>query len=107
MREIANRDELETAVNAKTLTLVWYSAHWCRPCRRIDAAAAQAAADAGRITFVYCDIDKVSTAVHLHSINRIPTFILFRDGREVQRLGSSDTAEIVAWIASAKREGVD
>ena len=99
MRELNNREELELAVSTKTPHLVWYSARWCGPCRRINADAIQIAATAAHVTFVHCDVDKVSMAVHLHSISRIPTFVLFCEGREIQRLGSSDTAEIVAWLA--------
>jgi thioredoxin 1 len=98
MRELNTREELEIAADSKTPTLVWYSANWCGPCRRINATTVEDAATKAGITFAHCDVDKVSMAVHIHSISRIPTFVLFRDGREVQRLGSADTAEITAWI---------
>ena len=94
MRELTTREELDTT----TPTLIWYSAEWCGPCRRIDTAAVQAAADTAHIDFAHCDVDKISMAVHVHSISRIPTFILFRDGREIARIGSADTTEIIAWI---------
>lgn len=94
MRKITTREELDTTIP----TLIWYSAHWCGPCRRINAVTIEAAATKAGIAFAHCDVDKVSMAVHIHSISRIPTFILFRDGREIARIGSADTAEIVAWI---------
>lgn len=100
MRELATREELESAAADKTPHLIWYSATWCGPCRRIDAAAVETAATKAGITFAHCDVDRVSMAVHLHSINRIPTFVLFREDREIARIGSSDTAEITAWIAA-------
>lgn len=98
MREIADREELDLVVADTLPQLVWYSAAWCGPCRRIDEDALQAAADLVHTGLSHCDIVKVPMAVHIHSISRIPTVILFREGREVQRLGSSDTAEIIEWL---------
>jgi thioredoxin 1 len=100
MHEIESRAQLEAAAASPTPTLIWYSARWCAPCRRINADAVQAAATDAKITFVHCDVDTVSMAVHLHSIDRIPTFILWKQGRELARLNSADTAEIARWIRS-------
>jgi thioredoxin 1 len=102
MIELQSREQLETAANAATAypVLIWYSARWCAPCRRIDAIAVQNAATDAKFTFAHCDVDKVSLAVHLHGIDRIPTFILFHRGAEISRLNSATTSEITAWIAA-------
>ena len=102
MIEIISREQLETAANSSTThpVLIWYSAKWCAPCRRIDAIAVQNAATAASLTFAHCDVDKVSLAVHIHSIERIPTFVLFHRGQEIARLNSADTAQNKNWIAT-------
>jgi thioredoxin-like negative regulator of GroEL len=100
MHELHTREELEAAANSKTPTLVWYSAAWCGPCRRINATTVEVAATKAGITFAHCDVDRVSMAVHIHSISRIPTFVLFRAGNEIARISSPDTAEITAWIST-------
>lgn len=104
MKELTSREILEAEIsNPTSSTLVWYSASWCNPCRRIDATAVQNAASVARITFAHCDVDKVPMAVHLHSISRIPTFVLFREGNELARLNSANTDEIIAWITRNAR----
>ena len=98
MKELANRTALEAAIASATPTLIWFSARWCKPCRRLDAIAIQNAAATSHLDFVHCDVDAVSMAVHICAISTIPTFVLYRGGHELGRIASSDTAEVTAWI---------
>lgn len=100
MKELANRTALEAAITSDTPTLVWFSARWCKPCRRLDVAAIQNAAATSHLDFVHCDVDAVSMAVHICAISTIPTFVLYHSGCELGRIASSDTAEVTKWIAA-------
>jgi thioredoxin 1 len=67
--------------------LVDFWASWCAPCRTmspiIDAVAAEYA---GRIKVVKLNIDENQSSAAKYVIMSIPTMILFKEGKEIERL---------------------
>ena len=73
-------------LQAEGLVLVDFWAAWCPPCRRL-APTVEALAEAyvGRLTVVKVDVDESPATAGSYGIQSIPTLILFRDGRMVDR----------------------
>ena len=72
-------------------------APWCGPCRMVAPVLDELAAEmAGRVRFAKLNVDEnPATAERFHA-RSIPTLIVFKDGREVDRLiGVQPRAEIV------------
>ena len=79
--------------------LVWFSATWCGPCKRMDRNALITAA--GPLPFyIYhiADGDSITAACRIRTV---PTFIVFEGGKAIARLSSSDTAAACAFIVQA------
>ena len=75
-------------------------APWCGPCRAmspaVEAVAEKLAADA---TVVKVNVDDNPTVSSKYNIRGIPTLILFKDGKEANRLvGLSSQEQIAALI---------
>jgi thioredoxin 1 len=67
--------------------LVEFSAPWCPPCKRLAPVLHELSAEyAGRIRFAEIDTDEHIDTAAAHAVQIMPTLILFRGGREVQRL---------------------
>jgi thioredoxin 2 len=71
-------------------------AEWCGPCRMmapmIDELAAQMA---GRVRFAKVNIDENPATASRFNVRSIPTLLVLRDGREVDRIvGMQPKAEI-------------
>lgn len=83
------------------LCLVVVSASWCGPCRQLHAeldAHGQTLRDAGVSWEILTD-DRA--AVKRYEVDRYPTILFLRDGKEVaRRTGYSSAADLAAWVAA-------
>ena len=87
MIPIVTDDSFPAAVlEADAPVLVDFTAAWCPPCRVMKPVLAELAADRDDLRIVQLDVDADQRTAAELGVLSMPTFILFRDGREVQRL---------------------
>lgn len=82
-------------------------AAWCAPCRMIAPILDELAAEmAGRVRFAKLNVDENPSTAARFGVRSIPTLLVFRDGREVDRLvGVQPRAEIARRIERAAGPG--
>ena len=73
-------------LEAGTPVLVDFTAAWCPPCRVMKPVLAELAAEREDVKIVQLDVDADQRTAAEYGVLSMPTFILFKDGREVQRL---------------------
>jgi thioredoxin 1 len=85
-----------------TPVLVDFTAAWCPPCRVMKPVLAELAAEREDVKIVQLDVDADQRTAAEYGVLSMPTFILFKDGREVQRLvGARPRRRLEAELAQS------
>lgn len=79
--------------------LVDFMADWCPPCRLL-APTLQAVADelAGSARIVKVDVDENSVSTQRYGVKGMPTLILFKNGKEEERIVGAVSKEVISRL---------
>lgn len=84
--EVSDAD-VEAFVGRHDVAVVDVWAEWCGPCRRLAPMIEDLAQDlAGRVAFGKLDADDNPATVRSHGIEAIPTLLVYKEGRLVDRI---------------------
>src|SRR5207245_9637571 len=88
MKDIIHADDSNfSSMIASGVILVDFSAEWCAPCRMLTPILETLASEmAEKLTIVKLDVDEAQKTAASFRIMRVPTMILFKDGKEVNRI---------------------
>lgn len=97
----ADDESFEAVVGGAALPVlvdVW--APWCGPCRQIAPVVEQLSRDlAGRLKVAKVNADMSPRVSQQHGVSSIPTLLLYRDGKEVDRMvGAAPAPQLQAWV---------
>lgn len=77
----------EEVVNSSELTIVDFWAPWCGPCRKLGPVLDEIAQDfEGKVKIVKLNTDENLKTAKDYSVSGLPTLLLFKDGKAVERL---------------------
>lgn len=86
-QEVTDATFEANVINAQKPTLVDFWATWCAPCRMIAPVLEEIAAEnEGKLTVAKVDVDGNPGIATNYGIQSIPTLILFKGGKPVERL---------------------
>ncbi len=84
---VSDAEFRKTVLEADVPVLVDFWAAWCGPCRMIAPSVEEIAKDyAGKALVAKMDTDANPQTPHKYGIMGIPTLIIFKNGKEVDRI---------------------
>ena len=98
--EVTDQTFDQEVTRAGTPVLVDFFATWCAPCKAIAPVLDEISRDlAGKLKVVKVDIDAAEELASSFAITAVPTLVLMKGGREVQRLAPARSkGDLVAQI---------
>lgn len=100
---IHSRSELETKLNAAAklsrLTVLYFTATWCGPCRHISPVYASLAGKYPNVVFLKVDIDETRDVASQYNISSVPTFFFLKNGKEIDKVVGADKSSLEKMIA--------
>jgi thioredoxin 1 len=84
--------ELQALMAANTYVAVDFYADWCPPCKQIAPIFARLAtqhAVPGQLAFAKVNVDHAQDVARAYRITAMPTFLFFKDGKQVAVNGNA------------------
>lgn len=100
---VNSASEFDSVVSSEVPTLVDFWAEWCPPCRVLGPMLERLAPEvAPHATLVKVDVDAVPDLAARFQIRGIPTMVILKSGREVDRMvGLVPVEEITRRLLAA------
>ena len=92
-----NSKNFEEEVKSGKVTLVDFFATWCGPCKMLGPVLEQVADEVkDKVNIVKLDIDESLETAKQFGVMSVPTMVIFKDGKEVDRIvGLRQKAQIL------------
>ena len=83
---IMTDEEFDDIIGSKDICVVDFSASWCGPCRMMAPVLEDVSAKyKGKYMFYQIDIDSAEELANKFNVTAVPTIIVFKKGKEVDR----------------------
>jgi thioredoxin 1 len=82
-------------------TILYFTADWCQPCKKVKPIVEELNRESFPGIFQVIDVDIEKEMAQTFKIKSVPTFILFDEGEEVNRIiGAQSRQALLEFIAN-------
>jgi thioredoxin 1 len=84
---LLTEENFDGVIKENSLVLVDFYADWCGPCKMMAPIVEEIASEVeGKVAVGKVNVDESSGLASKYQVFSIPTFVIFKDGKEIDRL---------------------
>lgn len=104
MEQLNDKNFEEKVLQSTDVVLVDFFATWCGPCQMLGPVLETVQEEMGeKVKIMKLDVDEGMNTARRFGVMSVPTMIIFKDGKEVQRIvGLRQKAQIVGALEEIK-----
>ena len=97
-----NLEAFAAEIRSKPKVVIQFCAEWCGACAVISPMVKQLHQEYAKrgVDYIYVDVDECSEVTKKYHVTKIPCFIFFQNGTEVQRVEGSELKEPLELFAN-------
>jgi thioredoxin 1 len=100
LKHLNNKDFESEVINSKKAILVDFFATWCGPCKMLSPVLEKISTSRADFDIAKIDVDQEQSLASTYGIEVVPTMLIFKDGKVVDKLeGYVDENTIVSKMS--------
>lgn len=100
MKEL-EQDNLQQIIEGKNLVFVQYGAGWCGNCKIMKPKFKKFASETPSAEFYYVDAEKFPASRQLATVDNLPTFVAFKNGKASAQIQTNKADVLKNFIDEA------
>ncbi|KAL3312380.1 NSFL1 cofactor p47 [Cichlidogyrus casuarinus] len=100
-------EKFKEATSGSKVTVLYFTASWCGPCRMISPVYESLAVDYPRVNLLKIDVDKCRDTSESHGITGMPTFIFYIGAMKMDSFSGADPDRLRAKVAEINSNSGD
>ncbi|KAF5201717.1 Thioredoxin [Thalictrum thalictroides] len=88
------KKNLDSINGTRKLMVIDFTASWCAPCKFIEPAFNALSAKFTDVIFVKIDVDQLMSVAQEYGVETMPTFLLIKNGKEVDKITGARKEEL-------------
>ncbi|KAM0437705.1 hypothetical protein ACHAPT_002070 [Fusarium lateritium] len=104
---IGSTQQFDALLKSSRIVVANFSADWCGPCQQIAPLYESLSKDLSReniLTFVKINNDQQTELAERYKVSALPTFLLFRDGKEIDKVQGANPPKLQAMVQKLASE---
>ncbi|KAI4107686.1 MAG: hypothetical protein LQ339_002592 [Xanthoria mediterranea] len=105
VHNLTSKSDYDTALSDPSLMIIDCMATWCAPCKTIAPEIVKLSNAHTAARFYKLDIDEVPDVAEELGVRAMPTFILFKDGKQVAEVVGAHVETLEAKVKDELKKG--